>query len=181
MKSSAAFTLLLVFPFLLLPGAHAQDTSKPELEVLAMLAGQYEYEFTDDGITSPGVLSLEPYANGYYLRLDETMGPESDDTLGIIGIIGYDVSSGQFTWYRVFSHGAWDRGVGRLVDGDLLFDIVESYYEPFGDVSFAKPNVRSRTAWKDISDDGWTFVWEQSVDGGPWEKDSEGQNRRVSR
>lgn len=127
------------------------------------------------------VISLQPFAAGHYLILDEIGQLGTGEPFGIKGIIGYDVSSERFIWYRVFSHGAWDRGVGRLQDGELVFDIVERFYEPFGDVLFAQPNVKNRTIWKDFGKDGWAFVWEQSVDGGPWQRESEGRNRRFGR
>ena len=113
MKPIAAFLLLLVIGVLPSSSAFAADAKQPELALLETLAGEYEYEFTEEGATTPGVISLQPFPAGHYLILDEIGQLGTGEPLGIKGSIGYEVSSERFTWYRVFSHGAWDRGVGR--------------------------------------------------------------------
>ena len=70
---------------------------------------------------------------------------------------------------------SWDRDEG----GTIAFGITESRTEAFGENDWAGPGIQLRTMWTDFSEDGWTFMWERSVDGGPWEPLSEGRNTRV--
>ena len=114
------------------------------------------------------------------MKFEENFNPlGEDDTLGIMGIVGYDSIGGYFTWYRVFENGAYDHARGTLEDGTITFDITESRSEPWGEDSWAGPGIRVRTKWTDFSDDGFTFIWERSVNEGPWERLAEGHDMRV--
>jgi hypothetical protein len=113
------------------------------------------------------------------VKFEEEFNSGESDPMGVLGIVGYDAIGGYFTWYRAFSNGAWDHARGTLEDGTITFDMLESRWEPLGDILGAGPGVSFRTKWTDISEDGMTFIWERSVDGGPWEQAGEGRGSRV--
>jgi len=174
--------LLPALALLFVPSARAQESTsgRAEVALLVSLAGEYTYHYQEVG--SPpgsGRIAFESFADGRFLKLDETWGPGDGEAMSIQGFIGYDSVGGYFTWYRVFGNGSYDHGRGTLKDGTITFEITESRTEAFGQDRWAGPGIQLRTKWTDFSDDGWTFIWERSVDGGPWEFLSEGQNHRV--
>ena len=171
----AALALALASTPCQLP-AQERAPAQAEYDLLAAIAGEYTYEYTEVG--SPmltGRIVFESFADGQFLKFEETFGED----MGIIGIVGYDSIGGYFTWYRVFENGAYDHARGELEDGTITFDITESRWEPWGEDSWAGPGIRLRTKWTDFSEDGFTFIWERSVNKGPWERLSEGRDMRV--
>ena len=176
---------LLLLPVLVLffmPAACGQE-SEPgheEVALLVRLAGEYTYDYTEVGAPpGHGVIAFESFAGGRFLEFEETWSPGEGDAMGIRGFIGYDAVGGYFTWYRVFENGAYDQARGTLEDGTITFEITESRTEVFGENQWAGPGIQLRTMWTDFSENGWRFIWERSVDGGPWELLSEAQNKRT--
>jgi hypothetical protein len=162
--------------------ACAQESSpgQEEVALLMSLAGEYTYDYTEVGAPpGSGEISFESFAGGQFLKFEETWIPGEGDPMGIQGFIGYDVLGGYFTWYRVFDNGAYDHARGSLEDGGITFEITESRTEAFGENDWAGPGIELRTRWTDFTEDGWRFIWERSVDGGPWELLSGAQNKRV--
>ena len=161
--------------------AQEQGQARAEYELLAAIAGEYTYEYAEVGqpaITGEIVFELIP--GGRFLMFEEDSTGPDGNPMRIMGLIGYDSVHGYFTWYRVFSNGSWDQARGTLEDGTITFDIIESHTEPFGDDNWAGPGVQLRTKWTGFSEGGMTsFIWERSVNGGPWERISEGRNARV--
>ena len=126
-----------------------------------------------------GRIAFESFAGGRFLKFEEKWVSGEGEAMGILGIVGFDEIGGHFTWYRVFDNGAYDHARGTLEDGTITFDMTEVRWEPFGEDSWAGPGVQLRTKWTGISEEGMTFFWERSIDGGPWERIAEGRNSRV--
>ena len=158
----------------------ADHKGKKELELMASMAGKYTYEYARTG-ESPmtGKIEFKLFGDGHFLIADETFDMNDPDSIGVIGITGYDKIDGVFTWYRVFSNGAYDHGRGRLKNGTITFNITKTRLEPMGDRAWDGPGIKLRTKWTDFSDDGWSFIWERSKDGGPWEEMGRGRNAKV--
>jgi len=181
-KRFTSYSSVVVLAFFLMPVAYAQESTlgQAEYDLLVALVGEYTYDYTEVG--SPpvtGRIVFESFAGGRFLRFEESWDSNEGVTMGLLGIVGYDAIGGYFTWYRVFDNGAYDHARGTLEDGTIAFDITESRTEAFGENDWAGPGIQLRTMWTDFSEDGWTFIWERSVDGGPWEPLSEGRNTRV--
>jgi hypothetical protein len=181
-KRLISYSPVVVLAFILMPVAYAQDFApgQAEFDLLVALAGEYTYDYTEVGSpASSGRIVFESFAGGRFLKFEESWTGGENEGMGILGIIGYDAIGGYFTWYRVFDNGAYDHARGTLEDGTITFDITESRTEQFGENDWAGPGIKLRTMWTDFSEDGWTFIWERSDDGGPWEPLSEGRSTRV--
>ena len=182
MKEFTSYSLAVVLGFFFMPVAFAQESApgQAEYDLLVARAGEYTYDYTEVGSPAQtGRIVFESFAGGRFLKFEESWTRVEGDTMGVLGIVGYDAIGGYFTWYRVFENGAYDHARGTLENGTITFDITESRMEPFGENAWSGPGIQLRTKWTDFSEDGWTFIWERSVDGGPWERLSEGRNTRV--
>ena len=176
LQVSSASLILALF---LSPSA-ASAQGQPEYDLLRSLAGEFTDDYTELGSpATTGRISFEPFAGGQFLKFEEVWGQGEGDSMGILGIVGYDALGGYFTWYRVFDNGAYDHARGTLENGTITFMITESRTEQFGPDDWSGPGIQLRTMWTDFSEEGWTFLWDRSVDGGPWERLSEGRNKRV--
>ncbi len=183
MKQPTPYPVVALVSLILAPFVCAQEQApaQAEYELLAAIAGEYTYEYTEVGQpTQTGEIVFELIPGGRFLRFEEDATSPDGSPMRIMGFIGYDSVHRYFTWYRVFDNGAYDQARGTLEDGTLTFDMTESHTEPFGDSNWAGPGVRLRTKWTGFSEGGLTrFSWERSVNGGPWERLSEGRNTRV--
>jgi len=157
-------------------------TSSPQAgyDLLAAIAGEYTYEYQEVGAPArTGTTIFRLLTGGRFLTFEErSIGGGDGDTMDITGIVGYDSVGGYFTWYRAFENGAYDHARGTLQDGTITFDITDSRWEPFDD-TWGGPGRSVRTVWT-VSEEGLkTFIWERSVNGGPWEHLAEGRTTRV--
>ena len=140
------------------------------LEILALIEGNYTYTFTENGETITGKLSADLIASDHFLKFDEVLDVSDPESVKVLGLVGYDGVEGFFTWHRIFSNAAYDFGRGRLRNGAITFNISQYRFEAFGDRAWGGPGIKLRTKWMNFTKNGWDVIWEQSKDGGPWEK-----------
>jgi hypothetical protein len=174
MKALPALGLLV--SALVVPSLEAQLATGPDFDLLRRLAGDYVYDYSQNGQDTRGTISFRVMEGGRFAVWDEVFHPPTGQAVHIHGVVGYDELAGVYKWFRAFSNGAWDYAQGHRDGGSLVFELTDSQWAPFNNPE-PPPGVKVRTVWSGIGTDEWTFWWEQSLNGGPWERTAVGRTR----
>ncbi len=143
----------LAFPF----GLGAQDHSE-QIEFLNQLVGSFEYNPDGEGECQ----KVGEYTVNCISAWTSAAGVERE----AIWITRFDPETERFMGYRFYENGYADSGPG-WIDGNTSTFVYEL------------PNGNRSRITATQSGDTTTYVWHRSVQGGPWEKTSEGSSKRV--
>ena len=156
MRRTVFATIALAF---ILPlTAQAQETPPPEHQLLNYMLGEWTHE--------NGGLACERLVERFVQCSEEYAGA-SGNTISALNVWGFDTQEDVYTWHRFFSNGSIDTAAGWLHDNTWTF-----LFEGLA-------GSRVRTTLIDESPDAFSFKWERSVEGGPWEMYLEGRMTKV--
>jgi len=140
----------------------------PEHERLGDWLGKWSCENKDG---STGTMTCEWFDGGFFVECPWDFKSASGVTSTLVPVIGYDKTEKAYTWYRYSSRG-WTDSAKGWVKNDTWTWLFEPERNSKGE------HVRWQVALT-ISPDVWTYEWERSTDGQPWEKDAKGKCTKV--
>lgn len=149
--------------------AQSQGTSSPGAAWLDYFEGSWNYEITGQSPAS-GVWTVEDGVAGAK-HINESFRPAGGEPEEIAAIMGFEAVRGEYVWVRFWSNGSADQARGSAEGEQLtwVFDEVTENGRP----------TRWRSVTTRVSADHFTFSWERSVEGGPWEVTEEGVARKA--
>ncbi len=169
-KTSALLSVLVILSGMVLtaPCVAQEDTMTPEMNLLQVFNGDFEYRATMNGEEFTGTLSMQPFGDGRFVVWDEVGLANTPNPILVKGWIGYDAERKTFIWRRIASSGLYDSAQGWLTGKTLTFVMDDWSWPGFPGITM-EGGLLVRTRWIDISSDGWTAKWETSTPGGAWE------------
>jgi uncharacterized protein DUF1579 len=173
---SLAVMSLLAAPVLVAQAPPAPPKPGPEVQKLAYFVGRWnETAEVKPGPMGPGgkmtvASSCEWFAGGFYVVCKGDGTGPGGPTHGL-GILGYSTERKRYSYYGIDNAGmGGDPSYGDLVGDTWNWD---------GESTMGGQQVKGRYTIKQVSPDSYTWKWEMSVAGGPWNAVAEGTDTRV--
>jgi hypothetical protein len=112
-----------------------------------------------------GTMTCDWAAGGFFLECPGGWKTASGTLLEVRTVMGYSEAEKGYTWYQYWSNGwsAYSRG---SIQANTWTWVFETERGPEG--------LRRRQVASRLSEDGWTYKWEWSVEGEPWRVSTEG-------
>jgi hypothetical protein len=151
----------------------AQETPKlgPEHELHGFLEGENSCTFNDG--TAKFESKCEWVSNGLFMTCTGHYKPSSGSTVEFHTVQGYDRHEKVHTMYRFRSTGQIDHARGWFKDNKLKWVFSDELVD-------GKWQRRQLAVELNSTKNFWTFKWERSVEGGPWQVTQEGKCTKVN-
>jgi len=115
--------------------------------------------------------TYEWFTGGFFVVCRFQSSYSTGTTREAAAVFGYNQAEQAYTWYRYYSTGATDSAKGWVHGNTWVWILPESQIS-------GKATRRQMTSTEE-SPTSWTYKWERSVEGEPWQTTEQGKCTKV--